>query len=122
MTHANFQTLLSMSSVTDGNGAALTSAEKNQPVRVQWDPERGPKLGVKPYRSIQIGISRSISQKWAEEWIENIEDVTERAVLLKRCVDECVGEEELVGRGAMPVEKVYDVPVELRRVLKMDER
>jgi hypothetical protein len=112
-----------MSSITDGNGAALTSAEKKQPVRVQWDPERGPKLGVKPYRSIQIGISRSISQKWAEEWIESIEDVTGRAVLLKSCVDEgVVGEEELVGRGAMPVEKVYDVPMELRRVLKMDER
>jgi hypothetical protein len=111
-----------MASVTDGHGA-LTGEEKGKPVRVQWDPERGPRMGVKPYRSIQIGISRSISQKWAEEWIESIEDVTEMAGRLRECVEkEEIAEEELVRRGAMPVERVYDVPEELRVVLKMGER
>ena len=113
-----------MASVTDGHGS-LTSAERNCPVRVQWDPERGPKMGVKPYRSIQIGISRSISQKWAEEWIESIEDVTEMATKLKELVEGSKGgklEEEPMNMGAMPVERVYEVSEELRRVLKMDGR
>lgn len=125
MTHANFQHLLSLAAVTDGHGA-LTSEERNCPVRVQWDPERGPKLGVKPYRSIQIGIGRGLSQKWAEEWIESIEDVTEMAAKLKECVESGKGEklevDELVKVGAMPVERVYEMPKELRTVLKMDGR
>jgi hypothetical protein len=60
----NFQNLLSLSNVTEG-GTALTEAEKAKSVRVQRDPERRPKLEVLPYPSIQIGIGRSLSQKWA---------------------------------------------------------
>ena len=130
MTHANFQQLLSQASVTHGHGGALTSEEKGKPVRVQWDPERSPNLGVLPYRSIQIGIGEKLSRKWAEEWIESIEDVTERAGRLKELVDavrEGEGkrkrwsEEELVSKGTLPVERVYEVPGELREVLRMDE-
>jgi hypothetical protein len=79
MTHQNFQQLISLATVTEG-GSALSEAEKAKPVRVQWDPERGPKLEVLPYRSIQIGIGEALSQKWVEEWIESIEDVTEKAL------------------------------------------
>lgn len=122
MTHANFQALLSMACVTDGHTAGgLSSEEKSKAVRVQWDPERGPKLEVKPYRSIQIGIGRAMSQKWVEEWIESIEDVTERAALLKKCVDEGAEEEDLAMMRAMPTERVYEVSNGLRAVLKMDE-
>lgn len=63
--------------------------------------------------------------RWAEEWIESIEDVTEKAREMKRILDEDskkeIGVEELVGIGLMPVERVYDVPEILRGVLKMDE-
>jgi hypothetical protein len=50
MTHQDFQNLLSQAAVT--HGSALTNEEKERPVRVQWDPERGPGLEVLPYRSI----------------------------------------------------------------------
>lgn len=113
-----------MASVT--HGESLTSEERHKPVRVQWDPERGPRLGEKPYRSIQIGIGREVSRRWAEEWIESIEDVTEMALRLKGLVDgEGKGKgwsvQELVEAGAMPVERVYEVSPELKGVLKMDE-
>lgn len=52
-----------------------------------------------------------------------IEDVTERARRLKEVVEKerGVGLEELVERGLVPEERVYDVPEELRKVLQMDE-
>jgi hypothetical protein len=60
MTHGNFQNLLEQATVTHGNGGSLTEEEKVRPVRVQWDPERGPGLEVLPYRSIQIGIGQGL--------------------------------------------------------------
>lgn len=83
--------------------------ERAKGVRVQWDPERSPRLGVLPWRSIQIGISGAVGKVWAEEWIVGIEDVTDRARRLKEVVEKekGVGLEELVERGLMPDERVY---------------
>lgn len=92
------------------------------PVRVQWDPERKPNLGECPYRSIQIGISGVLGKRWVEEWIDGIEDVTERALELKKAVEgnPQVAVEDLVKKGLMPLERVYEIPEELRRTLKME--
>ena len=40
----------------------FTSEEKAFKNRVQWDPERSARLGMLPYRSIQIGIGREMSK------------------------------------------------------------
>ncbi len=92
-------------------------------MRVQWDPERTVGLGKLPYRSIQVGISGEVGRKWVEEWIVGIEDVTERARGLKEVLgrEGEVGVEELVRRGLVPEERVYDVEGELRKILMMDE-
>lgn len=52
-----------------------------------------------------------------------IEDVIERGRRLKELVEkeERVGLEELVERGLVPEERLYDVPEESRKVLEMDE-
>ncbi|KAG6827965.1 hypothetical protein H0H92_009826 [Tricholoma furcatifolium] len=126
MKHEHFKELLSQASVT--SHGHLTDEEKARPVRVQWDPERSPSLGVLPYRSIQIGISGALSRKWVEEWIAGIEDVTDMARGLRDAVESKGKEgkgvewtvEELVERGLVPREKVYEVGEELRRTLKMD--
>jgi hypothetical protein len=121
MTHKAFQELLSLAVVC--NGGALTEEERARPVRVQWDPERDPAMVQLPYRSIQIGISRAISKKWTEEWIESIEDVTEMATKLKEAVDKEKGlkPQDFVERGLVPAERPYDVPQKLREILCMDE-
>ncbi|KAI4263307.1 MAG: hypothetical protein L6R42_001538 [Xanthoria sp. 1 TBL-2021] len=123
MTHSNFRQLLLQASVT-GHGNVLTAEDKARPVRVQWDPERSVRLEMLPYRSIQIGISGEVSVKWVEEWVESIEDVTEMARGLKKVLDEeaNVGEEELIRRGLVPTERMYELDEELRAILKMDER
>lgn len=120
MTHANFHNLLSQAVVC--HGAALSEEEKARPVRVQWDPERGPNLEVLGYRSIQIGIGEKLSRTWAEEWIESIEDVTDKALGLKKKMEgpSSISAEELIEGGWMPLEQVYEIPVYLRATLKMD--
>lgn len=124
MKHKHFHQLLSQAAVTEGQKGGLTSEERAKGVRVQWDPERSPRLGMLDYRSIQIGISGKMSSAWANEWVVAIEDVTEKAKELKRMVDEddSLGVEELGKRGLVPKERVYEVSEELRQVLQMDER
>lgn len=93
-------------------------------VMVQWDPERSPRIGKLAHRSIQIGISPALVGRWVREMIVGIEDVTERARELKRVLDEDerkkIGVEKLVERGLVPLERVYEVPEDVRRVLGMD--
>ncbi|KFY46425.1 hypothetical protein V495_02454 [Pseudogymnoascus sp. VKM F-4514 (FW-929)] len=120
MTHKNFQELLSLAVVC--GGGALSEEDRARAVRVQWDPERDMALGQLPYRSIQIGISKDISKKWSEEWIESIDDVTEMATKLKEVVDGGKDLElrELIDRGLVPIERPYTVQQELREILRMD--
>lgn len=101
----------------------MSAEQRAKGVRVQWDPERSPRIGQLGYRSIQIGISGKVSKMWAEEWVVAIEDMTEKAREMKRVLDgeKEIGVEELVARGVMPDERVYEVPGELRSVLQMGE-
>ena len=61
ISHAGFRKVL-MNSVVCRGGTPFTSEEKQVPVRVQWDPERSPRLGMLGYRSIQIGIGRAMGE------------------------------------------------------------
>lgn len=114
MRHADFVSLLRRGGLTHGAGGGEGD------VRVQWDPERGPWLEKRGYRSIQIGIPGGLSGKWAEEWVVGIEDVTERARELKRVVEgEEVSEEDLVRRGLVPVEREFVVSDDVKERLGM---
>lgn len=122
MKHEHFRELLMHAAVVNHDiPGPLTKEEREQKVRVQWDPERDPRLGMLPYRSIQIGIQGDLGRKWTEEWIWGIDDVTDNAREMKRVLDESaeVDEEELRTRGLMPDERVYEVDDELRQLLHM---
>ncbi|KAF4962718.1 hypothetical protein FSARC_9279 [Fusarium sarcochroum] len=95
--------------------------EKSSDVRIQWDPERTPKLEVLPYRSIQIGIPGALSEQWANEWIAVIEDVTDKARELKRVIDEQpdITDEELLSLGLIFEERSFEVPESVHTKLKM---
>lgn len=118
--HVHFQELLSHSSVYGGH--SLTPKETACPVRVQRDPERTPALGVLPYRSIQIGVGASMVQRFVDEWVESIEDVTEMARQLKQQLDQKKGVsvEELTSLWLIPTERGYDIPELLSKTLKVD--
>ncbi|EHK17420.1 uncharacterized protein TRIVIDRAFT_57305 [Trichoderma virens Gv29-8] len=105
----------------DKESTNKTAHEKPADVRIQWDPERNAKLEALHYRSIQIGIPRVLSTKWADEWIVSIEDVTERARELKRVVEENpdITLDELVSKGLVPEEKPLDVTDDILTRLDM---
>ncbi|KAH7171010.1 hypothetical protein EDB81DRAFT_777376 [Dactylonectria macrodidyma] len=132
MTHEHFIGLLERGvlsthvqrdQATDSNDQISTSGKrvKSSDIRIQWDPERTPRLGVLPYRSIQIGIPGALSETWVNEWIDEIEDVTETARELKRVIDEQpdITTEELVNLGLVPKEKPFDVPESVQKRLEM---
>lgn len=52
-------------------------ALQKAPVRVQWDPEKDIYLNNLPHRSIQVGLSGVAVEKYVNEWIESIEDISE---------------------------------------------
>ncbi|KAI5368289.1 hypothetical protein Slin14017_G033250 [Septoria linicola] len=115
MKHAHFIELLRHAVL------AGKSHVKGESVVVQWDPERGARLERLDYRSIQIGIPGKVREKWIDEWIVGIEDVTEMAREMKRVLDEegNVDGRLLVERGVVPEERVYDVPDDVQVRLGM---
>jgi hypothetical protein len=121
MRHEHFQHLLSLASVTHSNGGPLSQEDRRKPVRVQWDPERLTVLQDPFHRNIRIGISSQISMKWINNWIVDIEDVTDEARVSKKAVDAGhFGLKELVERGLFPDERVYEVDERLRETLQIN--
>jgi hypothetical protein len=49
---------------------------RRSPARVQWDPERDLRLRPLPYRSLQLGLSGEAVERYADEWIVSLTDVT----------------------------------------------
>ena len=101
---------------------AVESHEKGQGVVIQWDPERGPRLEKRDWRSIQIGLMGDVRDEWIKKGIVKIEDVTARARDLKRVLDEekDIGEDDLTEKGLLVEEKVFEVPEDIRTKLRMD--
>ncbi|KAK0627585.1 hypothetical protein B0T14DRAFT_410192, partial [Immersiella caudata] len=118
MKHEDFLEMLKRGCVTE----ELEAGGKLPEVRIQWDPERNVRLGKLEYRSIQIGIPGGLSERWVEEMIVGIEDVTDKARKLKRVLEERPGatDEELVELGLVPVEREFELNEELRRGLRME--
>ncbi|ELT92750.1 hypothetical protein CAPTEDRAFT_138895 [Capitella teleta] len=56
-------------------------------VRLQWDPDHTPTYDKLPRRAIQLGLKGEILRKYATEWIEQIEDVTDFVVEQKQVLD-----------------------------------
>lgn len=74
------------------------------PVRVQWDPERDLHLQPLPYRAVQIGLSGPAVDRYADDWIVGIDDLTERC----HRIHALVAARDLDGAAAMlPMETRY---------------
>lgn len=132
MKHEHFIALLRNSTLTTESGRQNTSGsaaspdertrEKSSVVKVQWDPERTPRLEKLSYRSIQIGIPSSLAETWAKEWIVSVEDATDKARRLEQELRENQGvtDDELVRKGLLPLEREFPVPMEIQQALRVD--
>ena len=85
LTHDGFREILSHSVATHYNSHVYKNEDdwritlKKSPVRHQWDPERNLKLGKLDRRAIQIGIRGWVVEKYVNEWIIGLEEVTKLA-------------------------------------------
>lgn len=77
---------------------------KTSEIRCQWDPERDLFGNPLKYRSIQLGLRGAAVQKYVNDWIVSIEDITEYVMKLR----------EQKSRGMdinslLPTERIYSV-------------
>lgn len=82
---------------------------RRSPVRIQWDPERDGRLNALPYRSLQIGLSGEAVDRYTDEWITAVTDVTDLAGAIR------AGE-----HGALPVERPYPLPPDVAETVGAD--
>jgi Domain of unknown function (DUF4291) len=76
-------------------------------VVVQWDPERTIRGASLPYKSIQVGLSRHIVQRYVEEWTVEIRDITSRVRTLRDLIQSGHTDK---AKAQLPRERVYPLP------------
>ena len=83
---------------------------RDSPVRVQWDPERSVHLQPLPHRSLQLGLSGPAVDRYVDEWLVTLTDVT----ALARQVGTAVADGDLDSlTRLLPVERPYPLPPHL---------
>lgn len=73
-------------------------------VRLQWDPDHGPRGGKLERRAIQLGLRRATLRAFAEDWCRGIEDITPFVHAQRTFVDS-----RQLDRLETPLERVYPV-------------
>ena len=84
------------------------------PVRIQWDPERDLHFNPLPHRSIQIGLGGQAVDRYVDEWIVSIADVTGAAHAIGALVDRGLLSE---AETLLPSEAIYPLPPALLGVI-----
>lgn len=89
---------------------------KSSPVRVQWDPERSLHLEALPYRSLQVGLSGEAVDRYVNEWIVAVTDITATVHRVRELVRS--GDKQ-AAIAHLPVETVYPLPTHIGAGLKV---
>jgi hypothetical protein len=76
----------------------------SSPARVQWDPERSLQLESLPYRSLQLGLSGEAVDRYVDDWIVSISDVTSLAQQIRTTVR---GGDAGAASALLPTEQPY---------------
>ncbi|MFI6700426.1 DUF4291 domain-containing protein [Streptomyces sp. NPDC050509] len=84
---------------------------ESSPVRVQWDPDRDTGLNPLSRRAIQIGLSGEAVERYVDDWIVGMTDITGMVGDIRRAV-RGGGDEEVA--ALLPVEREYPLPEAVR--------
>ncbi|EAQ78349.1 DUF4291 domain-containing protein [Blastopirellula marina] len=79
---------------------------ENAMVHVQWDPERSLRGKKLEYRSIQVGVGRRLITEFAEQWTQEIVDLTPLTAKLRQFRQ--AGDHDKAKR-LLPRESIYRV-------------
>ncbi|MGI4789868.1 MAG: DUF4291 domain-containing protein [Janthinobacterium lividum] len=122
LTRAGWEEALSLAVLTHPEKGAYRNEEDwrqqfaSASVYVQWDPERTLRGAALDCKSIQVGISRQIIQRYVDEWITGIED---RTPLVRKMQGLIQSGQATKAKGFLPKERVYPVSAETARRLGM---
>jgi hypothetical protein len=83
-------------------------------VRCQWDPDRDIYGDAIERRAIQLGIKGLMVNKYVNEWIKNITDITEDVAMLREARNN-----KTIDSKALPDEKEYFVDDNIKDILGM---
>lgn len=89
---------------------------ENSEVRCQFDPDRDIYGNPQKVRAIQLGLRGRAVDRYINEWIVKITDITEKVKYLKKLRDE-----KILTAENLPIEKEYYVSSEIRKILCMEE-
>jgi Domain of unknown function (DUF4291) len=114
------QAVVPASGVPDG--AAWAARLRASPVRVQWDPERSPRLGGLPYRSLQVGLSGAAVDSYVDRWTVGITDITPTVGAIRARLDGAApdGGDEAAAATQLPAERPYPLPPDLAATIGAD--
>lgn len=110
ITRQGWEEALSQAVLTSPNSRVYRDADEwkaqsaNAPVLVQWDPERTLRGKSLPVRSIQVGLSRHIIERYVNDWTLEIRDYTPLVRKISGLLQEG---EEAKAKSFLPKEQVY---------------
>ena len=122
ITRAGWEEALSLATLTHPEPKTYADPEAwraqfdQSPVMVQWDPERSLRGASLEYRSIQVGLSRQIIERYVGEWTLDITDYTPRVRKMQQLLK--AGKAE-AAKKLLPPEKVYPVPPLIARQINL---
>lgn len=93
------------------------AAFRHATVRVQWDPERTLRGGTLDARSIQVGLGRGIVDRYADDWVVEIRDMTPLVRRIHRLVQDG---DATRAKALLPRERVYPLTPDLARRVGAD--
>ncbi len=93
------------------------AATLRRPVRVQWDPERSLTMRPLEYRSLQVGLSGTAVNRYADTWIVGITDVTDLAHRIHGLVQ---AGDLTEAEALLPAERPYPLPTEIAGALRAE--
>ncbi len=91
--------------------------KRTSPVRVQWDPDRSLTLAPLSRRAIQIGLSGEAVDRYLDQWITAITDITPLAGRIHRHVSSARLD---AAQAELPAEGVYPLPAPIRGLIGAD--
>jgi len=94
------------------NQESWKSQLQESPVRIQWDPEKDIHLEKLDYRSIQIGLTGIAVEKYVNEWIVSIEDITTQCKQIHSLIQ---NEQYDQAIALLPKEELYSVDDEIKK-------
>ena len=87
------------------------------PVNVQWDPERTLRGAVLDYKSIQVDLIRRIIERYVDESITGIQDMTP---LVRKMHGLIQSGQATKAKGFLPKARVYPVPEAMKKRLGIE--